>query len=197
MHSPYHGGFFWAYCGWLFLPLPDPSRYVRDWTRFRELVLLERFWQVPGLLLAGLCWWLGGWSLVCVGFCLSAVIIFHMTFVVNSLGHLIGTRRYDTGDRSTNSFLLAILTLGDGWHNNHHHYPNAAQAGFFWWELDGSFRVIRLFEKLGLVWDVRTVPAHKLHDGLVQAKPPAAEPAILPFVSGTPSDAGDAGSAAA
>jgi stearoyl-CoA desaturase (delta-9 desaturase) len=162
VHSPYHGGFWWAYCGWLFVPLTGSRHLVRDLCRFPELVWLERFWQIPGLLLAGLCWWLGGWSMLCLDFCLSAVVIFHMTFLVNTLGHLIGSRRYPTRDHSTNSFLLALLTMGDGWHNNHHHYPHSAQAGFFWWEVDGSFRVIRLLENLGLVWGVRRVPAHKL-----------------------------------
>jgi len=82
--------------------------------------------------------------------------------VVNTFGHLIGSRRYPTADGSRNSLLLALLTFGDGWHNNHHHYPHAAQAGFFPREVDGSFRLIRLMERCGLVWGVRRVPAHKL-----------------------------------
>jgi stearoyl-CoA desaturase (delta-9 desaturase) len=162
VHSPHHGGFWWAYCGWLFIPLEPQWTHVRDWRRYPELVWLERFWQVPGLILAGLCWWIGGWSFLCIGFCLSAVLSFQVTFVVNTLGHLIGSRRYPTSDHSTNNFLLAVISLGDGWHNNHHHYPHSAQAGFFWWEIDGTFRVIRLLERLGIVWDVRRVPAHKL-----------------------------------
>jgi stearoyl-CoA desaturase (delta-9 desaturase) len=173
VHSPYHGGFWWAYCGWLFVALEDHGHLVRDLRRYPELVWLERFWQVPGLLLAGLCWWLGGWSLVCVGFCLSAVATFHLTFVVNTLGHLVGWRRYATPDQSTNSFLLAALTLGDGWHNNHHHYPHAAKAGFFPGEIDASYRVIRLLERVGLAWDVRTVPAAKL---LAATRGPLSEP---------------------
>jgi stearoyl-CoA desaturase (delta-9 desaturase) len=163
VHSPYHGGFFWAYCGWLFKPLAAPWKYVPDLRRYPELVWLERFWQVPGLLLAGLCFWVGGWGTLCVVFCLSTVVTFHLTFAVNTLGHLVGSRRYPTKDHSTNSFLLACLTMGDGWHNNHHHCPNAAQAGFFWWEWDGAYRAIRALEMLGLVWDVRRVPAHRLH----------------------------------
>jgi stearoyl-CoA desaturase (delta-9 desaturase) len=162
VHSPHHGGFWWAYCGWLFIPLEPQWTHVRDWRRYPELVWLERFWQLPGVILAGLCWWIGGWSLLFIGFCLSAVLSFHITFVVNSLGHLIGSRRYPTPDHSTNNFLLAVISLGDGWHNNHHHYPHSAQAGFFWWEIDGTYRVIRLLERLRIVWDVRRVPAHKL-----------------------------------
>jgi stearoyl-CoA desaturase (delta-9 desaturase) len=161
-HSPYYGGFWWAYCGWLFIPLDPDWNTVSDLRRYPELLWLERFWQVPGLLLAGLCWWLGGWGGLCVVFCLSAVVTFQLTFAVNTLAHLVGSRRYPTADHSRNSFLLALLTMGDGWHNNHHHYPHAAQAGFLWWEVDGSFRVICLLERLGLVWGVRRVPAHKL-----------------------------------
>ena len=87
----------------------------------------------------------------------------HMAFLVNSLGHLVGSRRYPTADQSRNSFLLAVLTLGDGWHHNHHHYPHSANHGFFWWEVDASYRTIRLLEMVGLVWDLRRVPPHKLH----------------------------------
>lgn len=161
-HSPYHGGFWWAYCGWLFIPLEPDWRTVSDLRRYPEMAWLERCWQLPGLFLAGLSWWVGGWSFLCVGFCLSAVIVFQLTFAVNTLAHLIGSRRYPTADHSRNSFLLAMVTLGDGWHNNHHHYPHAAQAGFFWWEIDPSFALIRMMEWLGIVWDVRRVPSHRL-----------------------------------
>jgi len=162
VHSPVQGGFLWGHCGWLFGTLEDPDwRLVRDLRRFPELVWLDRLWLLPPLAVAAVCWLVGGWATVCVGFCLSAVVIFHMTFAVNSVGHLVGSRRYPTRDRSRNSFILAVLTLGDGWHNNHHHYPNAAQAGFFWWQLDASFRFIRLLEWVGLVWGVRRVPTHK------------------------------------
>jgi stearoyl-CoA desaturase (delta-9 desaturase) len=171
-HSPLQGGFLWSYAGWMFATLEEPDwGSVRDLRRYPELVWLERFWLVPGLLLAGACWLVGGWSMVWLDFCLTAVIAVHGAAVINSLSHMIGSRRYPTPDQSRNSLLLAIFTLGDGWHNNHHHYPHAAQAGFFWWEIDGSFRLIRLLERLGLVWGVRRVPAHKL---LPAAHPPEA-----------------------
>jgi stearoyl-CoA desaturase (delta-9 desaturase) len=175
VHSPYHGGFFWAYCGWLFVPLDPEWHYVKDLRQYRELVWLERFWQVPGLVVAALCWWLGGWHLLCIGFCVSAVLSFHGTSIVNTVGHLVGSRRYNTPDHSRNSYLLALITMGDGWHNNHHHYPHSAQAGFFWWEIDGAFRLIRLFERLGLVWGVRRVPPHKLHPSSAESSNTVAE----------------------
>jgi stearoyl-CoA desaturase (delta-9 desaturase) len=162
-HSPVLGGFFWAYCGWMFVPAQQPDwSLVKDLTRYPELVWLERLWLLPPLLLAGACWFVGGWGGVCVGFCLTAALALHGASVVNTLGHLVGSRRYDTADRSRNSFLLALITFGDGWHNNHHHYPHSAQAGFFPGEVDGSYRLIKLLERLGLVWGVRGVPAHKL-----------------------------------
>lgn len=160
-HSPFHGGFWWAYCGWLFIPLDPEWRTVSDLRRFPELVRLERLWQLPGLLLAWLCWQAGGANLLCVGFCLSAVVVFQLTFAVNTIAHLLGSRRYATSDNSRNSFLLALVSFGDGWHNNHHHYPNSAQAGFFWWEFDPSYRLIKLLEWLGIVWNVHEIPHHK------------------------------------
>jgi stearoyl-CoA desaturase (delta-9 desaturase) len=161
-HSPFHGGFWWAYCGWLFIPLDPDWESVRDLRKYPELGWLERFWQIPGIAVGGLAWWIGGWDVFCVWFCLSAVAVFQLSFVVNTVAHLVGSRRYETGDHSRNSFLLAMLTMGDGWHNNHHHYPHSAQAGFFWWEIDPAFRTIKLLERLGIVWDVRGVPEHKL-----------------------------------
>ena len=100
------------------------------------------------------------------------VVGLHGASLVNTLGHIVGSRRYPTPDTSRNSFLLALFTFGDGWHNNHHHYPHAAQAGFFRGEVDSSFRMIRLLEFLGVVWDVRRVPPHKLHP---PAEPVAAD----------------------
>lgn len=170
-HSPVRGGFLWAYCGWMFATLEEPDwTTVKDLTRYPELVWLERLWLVPAALMAGACWLLGGWQAVCVGFCLSAVVALHGASVVNSVGHLVGSRRYETADGSRNSLVLALVTFGDGWHNNHHHYPHAARAGFFPGEVDGSFQFIRLLERCGVVWGVRGVPAHKL-------RPPAEPPA--------------------
>jgi stearoyl-CoA desaturase (Delta-9 desaturase) len=166
-HSPVQGGFFWSYMGWMFVTLEEPDwRHVRDLSRYPELAWLERFWLLPPLLLAAALWALGGWSAVCVCFCLTVVLALHGASFVNSLGHLVGSRRYPTADRSRNSFLLALATFGDGWHNNHHHYPHAARAGFFWWEVDSSYLAIQLLAKLGLVWSVRQVPLHKLHPAI-------------------------------
>jgi stearoyl-CoA desaturase (Delta-9 desaturase) len=162
-HSPVLGGFFWAYCGWMFVTVEEPDwQTVKDLTRFPELVWLERFWLLPALLLAIACWFVGGWPALCIGFCLSAVAALHGASAVNTFGHLIGSRRYSTRDQSRNSLLLALITFGDGWHNNHHHYPHTAQAGFFPGEFDSSYQLIRLLARCGIIWSVRGVPAHKL-----------------------------------
>jgi len=162
-HSPVQGGFLWGHVGWLFGRLTPPDwNSIRDLRRFPELVWLDRLWLLPSVLVATGCWFLGGWSCVCLDFFLTAVFTMHMTFAVNSLAHLVGWRNFDTRDRSRNSHVLGWLTLGDGYHNNHHHYPAAAQAGFFPGERDTSFNVIRVLEALGLVWGVRRVPASKL-----------------------------------
>ena len=162
-HSPVQGGFVWAFCGWMFATLEEPNwDHVRDLRQFPELVWLERCWLVPPALLTAACWLLGGWGTLCMCFCVPAIAALHGASFVNTLGHLVGSRRYATPDRSRNSWLLAFVSFGDGWHNNHHHYPHAAQAGFFWWETDVSYRLINLLARCGLVWGVRVVPPHKL-----------------------------------
>jgi stearoyl-CoA desaturase (delta-9 desaturase) len=184
-HSPVTGSLFWAHCGWMFATLEQPGwDGVRDLRRYPELVWLERFWLLPPLLAAGLCYLAGGWSTVCLDFCVTAVIIMHSAFAVNSLGHVIGWQRYPTKDGSRNSFVMGFIMLGDGWHNNHHHHPHSANHGFFWWEVDSSFKVIVLMEKLGLVWGVRRAPAHR-----VQAFGDAAKGALQEASSGAHSSA--------
>jgi stearoyl-CoA desaturase (delta-9 desaturase) len=88
------------------------------------------------------------------------VLNWYVTFMINSLTHMFGRRRYVTKDDSRNSFILAILTLGEGWHNNHHYYQSSTRQGFFWWEVDITNYVLRLFALVGLVWDLREPPAH-------------------------------------
>jgi len=92
------------------------------------------------------------------GFFVSTVVLFHCTAGINSVAHLFGRRRYETKDQSRNNALLALLTLGEGWHNNHHRYATATRQGFFWWELDITYLGLLFFSKLGLVWDLKPVP---------------------------------------
>ena len=97
----------------------------------------------------------GGMSGLMWGFFASTVAVYHSTFLVNSACHLFGYRRFQTTDASRNNWWVALLTFGEGWHNNHHHYPTAARQGFAWWELDISYTVLRLLSQVGLVWDLR------------------------------------------
>ena len=93
------------------------------------------------------------------GFCISTTLLWHATYSINSLAHRWGSQRYETGDDSRNNAFLALLTLGEGWHNNHHHYMASARQGFFWWEIDITYYVLRGFQAVGLVWDIREPPA--------------------------------------
>ena len=94
------------------------------------------------------------------GFFISTVVLYHATYTINSLAHRFGSRRYATRDDSRNNAWLALITLGEGWHNNHHYFPAAARQGFFWWELDLSFIGLRALALLGIVSDLREVPTH-------------------------------------
>jgi stearoyl-CoA desaturase (delta-9 desaturase) len=105
-----------------------------------------------------LCYLIGGVSTLVWGFVVSTVLLYHGTFCVNSLCHLFGKRRYQTKDDSRNNWFVALFTLGEGWHNNHHHYQTSARQGFFWWEIDISYYILKLMSVFGLVWDIRKVP---------------------------------------
>jgi stearoyl-CoA desaturase (delta-9 desaturase) len=100
----------------------------------------------------------GGAQMLVWGFFISTVLCWHATYTINSLSHVFGRQRYRTGDSSRNNWLLAILTLGEGWHNNHHYFPNAARQGFYWWECDLTYYMLKLMSWLGLIWDLKTVP---------------------------------------
>jgi len=160
VHSPRQHGFWYAHLGWIFVPSnwePDYAS-VKDLTRYPELVWLDRNQYVPVLLSGFAVWALGGWQMLVVGFLWSTVLLFHCTFFINSLAHLSGSQRYLTGDDSRNSLVLALITLGEGWHNNHHHYQSSTRQGFRWWEVDFSYYVLLVMSWLGLVWDLRAPP---------------------------------------
>lgn len=163
-HSPVRDGFWYAHHGWLVVKdrtHPDFSS-VRDLSKYPELYWLDRLWMIPGMLSAGTCYLIGGLPGLVWGFGLGTVLVFQVTFAVNSLGHLVGRQRFATGDGSRNNFVLGILGMGDGWHNNHHRAPSSAMHGFAWYEIDQSYAVIRLLRAVGLAWDVRQPPAEAL-----------------------------------
>ncbi len=164
VHSPRQHGFWWSHMGWITSAenFPTDMREVRDLARYPELVWLNRFDIVVPMLLAGGLFLVGGWPFLIWGYFVSTVALFHGTCLINSLAHQMGSRRYDTDDDSRNSFILALITLGEGWHNNHHRYPGAARQGFFWWEIDLTYYGLRVLQALGVIHDLRPVPARVL-----------------------------------
>ncbi len=186
-HSPTRQGFWWSHIGWLTSAKHFPTRtaYVKDWSRYPELVWLNRFdTLVPVLLAAGLYAFgaalsaaapqLGtnGPQMLIWGFFISSTVLFHATVTINSLDHMLGTRRYATPDTSRNNLALALLTLGEGWHNNHHHYAISTRQGFFWWEIDITFYLLKAMSWMGIVWDLRPVPEHVRTPGRSSANRP-------------------------
>ncbi len=161
VHSPARHGFWYAHLGWFFTAehLHTDLAAVPDLAKFPELVWLDRHPYLPAVITGFLVWLLAGWSGLVIGFLWSTVLLWHATFSINSLAHLIGRRRYVTGDQSRNNVWLALLTFGEGWHNNHHHYQSAARQGFRWYEIDISYYLLKALAAAGLVWDLRTPPA--------------------------------------
>ncbi len=179
-HSPARHGFLWSHMAWFLTKDNFMTRHerVKDFGRFPELRLLDRFDILMPLLLALSLYAFGEWlaftypgagtsglQMLLWGFVISTVVLYHVTFTVNSLSHTWGSRRYPTRDSSRNNALLALLTFGEGWHNNHHHYPGSARQGFFWWEVDITYYLLVLFEKLGLIRELRPVPDKILQHG--------------------------------
>ena len=160
VHSPVQSGFFYSHLGWIFVPRNDSTDYsaVRDLARYKELIWLDRHPYLPAALLASATWLIAGWPGLAIGFCWSTVAVWHATFCINSLAHVVGRQRYVTGDQSRNNWLLALLTMGEGWHNNHHAYQASVRQGFRWWEFDLTYYVLSMLSRLGIVWDLHLPP---------------------------------------
>jgi stearoyl-CoA desaturase (delta-9 desaturase) len=173
VHSPVVRGFFWAHIGWVMCKTYNALRKerVKDLLRFPELRFIERFHVLAPLSLIVALFALGSWlsaafpglgtsgmQLVMWGFFLSTVAVYHVTFCVNSVTHMVGKKRFSTDDESRNSFWVALLTFGEGWHNNHHRWPLSARQGMYWWEIDLTFYLLLCLQKLGIIWDVKLYP---------------------------------------
>jgi stearoyl-CoA desaturase (delta-9 desaturase) len=174
VHSPVRHGLLWSHMGWFLSQANFATRtaLAKDWMKFPELRYLDRYDIAVPALLALALYGLGfaleqlapslatnGPQLLVWGFVISTVVLYHVTFTVNSLCHVWGRRRYNTRDHSRNNVWLALLTFGEGWHNNHHHYPRSARQGFFWWELDLTYYLLKLLSWLGIIWDLQPIPA--------------------------------------
>jgi stearoyl-CoA desaturase (delta-9 desaturase) len=189
VHSPSRRGFLYAHLGWIFdrANASTRLRLVPDLAKFPELRALDRFDVLVPILLGTCCYGLGvlleaeapslgtsGLQMLVWGFFVSTVLLSHSTFTINSLSHLFGKRRFATSDTSRNNLALALLTFGEGWHNNHHFYPTSTRQGFYWWEIDFTYYGLYLLSKLGLIWDLKRVPVHILEQGLASGEPAAA-----------------------
>jgi stearoyl-CoA desaturase (delta-9 desaturase) len=172
-HSPKQHSFLWSHTGWFLAKQNFPPRlnYIKDFAKFPELKFIDRYDVVIPFILGTSLFIFGevlynlypelntnGWQMFIWGFVVSTIVLYHITFTINSLAHTVGSRRFDTSDDSRNNWFLAIFTFGEGWHNNHHYYPGAARQGFLWWEIDLTYYILKLFEKVGLVWDLKELP---------------------------------------
>jgi len=166
VHSPRHKGFLYSHLGWIFSRQHHKADLVKvaDLACYPELMWLHRFELVPAVALGVLCFLIGGWSGLIVGFFWSTVLVYHATFCINSLAHVRGRKRYVTGDDSRNNWLLAFFTMGEGWHNNHHAYQSSVRQGFRWWEVDPTFYVLKALSWARLVWNLKTPPREVLRN---------------------------------
>jgi stearoyl-CoA desaturase (Delta-9 desaturase) len=196
LHSPVQRGFWWSHMGWFLCKKYDETnlRLIPDLARFPELRWLNKYHLVPPVALAVALFGVGvlleayapglgtsGWQMLVWGFFVSTVLLYHTTYLVNSLNHVWGTRRFETTDDSRNNLLIALVTLGEGWHNNHHFYPASARQGFYWWEVDFAHYGLKLCSFVGLVSDLKAPPRRLLEQA---GSAVAAQPREPEFASG-------------
>jgi stearoyl-CoA desaturase (delta-9 desaturase) len=162
-HSPSVSGVYYAHIGWFLNDarhdrLEASNPVVRDFSKYPEIYWLEKLNPLPPALLALAMYLIGGLPWLVWGFCLPTVTLAHSTFAINTINHMFGSRRFETLDESRNNAFTAFFAVGEGWHNNHHRYQRAARNGFYWWEFDPTWYVIRAMQAVGLVWNVQSVP---------------------------------------
>ncbi|THD49121.1 MAG: acyl-CoA desaturase [Bradyrhizobium sp.] len=160
VHSPRHTGIFYSHLGWIFSRRHDHADLTKiaDFAAFPELMWLHRYEQAPAILLAIACFLADGWQGLVIGFFWSTVAVYHATFSINSIAHLSGKQRYVTGDDSRNNWFLALFTMGEGWHNNHHAFQSSVRQGFRWWEYDPTYYLLSALRLTGVVWNLKSPP---------------------------------------
>mgnify|MGYP003652940105 FL=1 len=179
-HSPHVHGFWWSHIGWITSRRNFPTDYstIKDLAKYPELVWLNRFDLVVPILFALSLFGFGvalesfapalgtnGWQMLVWGFFISTTFLFHGTGCINSMAHLMGKRRFKTDDDSRNSAILAFITLGEGWHNNHHRYQSSTRNGFYWWEIDPTYYMLKLLSLTGFIRNLKAVPTSVLEEG--------------------------------
>jgi stearoyl-CoA desaturase (delta-9 desaturase) len=167
IHSP-RRGFWWSHLGWILCDKYQATEYdeIKDFAKYPEMRWMNKHDWVAPWTLGVACYLIGGFSGLLMFFA-STVVLWHSTFLVNSLAHVFGRRRYETTDTSRNSLLIALVTGGEGWHNNHHRYQSSARQGFRWWQIDTTYYGLWLFSKVGIVRDLRPVPARVMNEARV------------------------------
>lgn len=173
IHSPSLRGLWWAHWGWVICKRYGATREeaVKDLTKYPELMWINKYHGLAPFVLATSLFFFGaflehaapglhtnGLQMIAWGFFASTTLLYHGTFTINSLAHIIGKKRFETGDLSKNSFILSMITMGEGWHNNHHRYPYSERQGIYWWEIDMSHYILRVMSWFRLVWDIQLHP---------------------------------------
>jgi stearoyl-CoA desaturase (Delta-9 desaturase) len=177
VHSPIQRGFWYSHIGWILGQ--EHEKYepndIKDFYKYPELRWLDRYHVVPVLSFIGLTVLFGGLRGITWWYCMSTMLLMHGTFTINSLSHVWGKRVYATTDDSRNNWVLAIITLGEGWHNNHHRHMHSANQGFFWWQVDVSYYVLKALSFVGIVWDLKKPPQRVLDEGRAGSPAPFAK----------------------
>ena len=157
LHSPVHEGFWWSHLGWILsdeYDHYDPKR-IADLSKYPELRFLDKYHLLPTVVYGVAIYLVGGWSAFVWGYLAATVALYHGTFLINSLAHIWGTRRFATPDESRNDFWLALVTMGEGWHNNHHYFMSSTRQGIRWWEIDMTYYILRILSWVRITRDLR------------------------------------------
>lgn len=175
LHSPRQDGFWYSHVLWIYNRNGDTKFHrIRDMAKYPELRLLDRFWWAPPWILGIASFLIGGLPGLFFSFFFGTVVLWHATFTINSLSHVYGKQRFDSGDDSRNNWLLALLTFGEGWHNNHHYHMSSTRQGFYWWEVDLTYYVLKVLSWFGIVWDLREPTQKVLDEGRARDRAAAA-----------------------
>jgi len=189
-HSPMVSGVYYAHIGWFlhdtkYDKVEATNPVIRDFSKVPEIAWLEKWFFVPPAALALGLYFFGGMPSLVYGFCLPTMTLAHATFAINTVNHMFGSRRFETLDESRNNVLTAVFAAGEGWHNNHHRFQRAARNGFYWYEVDVTWYVIRAMAAVGLIWDIQPVP-QRIYDEARAVKARRAAQSVPSIVESVP-----------